>query len=477
MKKVQKPTYNIRFMIFLTLLFLFTATWIGIKITENGTFTVVSNHRVVGTYHHFWLAQRKLKTQNETAYVQNEDDVVVAMNMGIANLNTKDITQNTTYTLDQSEESGYINGHYGADALYLSTNSDATKVKLEISGVQAWFNIDDIELNVWNDSLFVSNYSVKNGNLYHSISTNIQGTASGSYRIGKAPKGLKTNQPYYSYDGHYFYSNFKKMTEDSIKSSHTQAVNQTAYYNYYQYVPHRSASALTQKDFDAYLYSVKGIDEYAKNYPCEDNQSVLFHLGNTFLNAQKKYNINATMMFSLAINESAYGQSEYAIKNNNLFGHSVYDSSPDSADRYTSLKVCIYQHAYHFLQLEYANPNNEKYNGSWFGDKASGINVNYASDPYWGEKAASLYYQLDTDAYKNQNVITVKAENDMNVYDSKNGNILYSYEKDTIASFILIKKENGWYKVKSEAPVKNGKIDPNGNYDSSYAYVKAEDLK
>ena len=36
-----------------------------------------------------------------------------------------------------------------------------------------------------------------------------------------------------------------------------------------------------------------------------------------------------------------------------------------------------------------------RYYGGYLGDKASGMNVKYASDPYWGEKAAANYYSFD----------------------------------------------------------------------------------
>lgn len=43
----------------------------------------------------------------------------------------------------------------------------------------------------------------------------------------------------------------------------------------------------------------------------------------------------------------------------------------------------------------YLSPSDWRYNGDYFGDKGSGLNVQYASDPYWGEKAAAVAQGLD----------------------------------------------------------------------------------
>ena len=58
------------------------------------------------------------------------------------------------------------------------------------------------------------------------------------------------------------------------------------------------------------------------------------------------------MMFAVALNESGYGQSEYALTNYNLFGHAAYDENPDSATTYKSLEDCIYQHAYGSFRMD-----------------------------------------------------------------------------------------------------------------------------
>ena len=185
------------------------------------------------------------------------------------------------------------------------------------------------------------------------------------------------------------------------------------------------------------------------------------------------------MMYSLALNESGIGQSQYAIEYHNLFGHAAIDSNPDAANQYNSIEECIQQHAYNFLQQGYANPNDERYHGSWFGDKASGINVNYASDPYWGEKAASFYYKLDSDRqdYNSNSIKTIQLTHDLNVYASDKKTVLYSYDKGEIVSIHVLDEDSNYYTISSEAPIKNNEININKTYRNDKAYIKIKNWK
>ena len=89
------------------------------------------------------------------------------------------------------------------------------------------------------------------------------------------------------------------------------------------------------------------------------------------------------MMLSLAENESALGRSYLAYTRNNLFGHAAYDSAvEENASRYTSTAGSVYSHALHYLSNAYLNPSQFQFHGGFFGNKAGGMNVSYASDPY-----------------------------------------------------------------------------------------------
>lgn len=473
-KKRKKKKQRHLLPVILSFLFLLLiGTYIFFRVTEDGTYRVVDysngTQEVLKTYHHFYLAKYEMEhTDSDYACVLNEEDKIIALNSGLVNLKTKNVSENTSYTLDGSDETGYTNGNYGADALYLDISSDGKKVKMLLSGVTAWVNTDDIQLYFFVDSLHPSYYYIKDGTLMHAISLSVTDTNVQKYGIGPAPSELEENTYYYSYDGHWFYTSLSEYSADMDNHSHEHAVNKSAYYNYYQYVPHRSTTNLSANDYDYYLEEMANITS--------DDTSVLYDAGSYFLNAQKKYGINASMMFSLACNESDYGRSQYALYNNNLFGHAVYDSSPDSANSYKSIKACINAHAYNFLQKGFANPSDERYHGSWFGDKASGINVSYASDPYWGEKAAALYYSLEPEAYQNNTLMTYQLDQDLNVY-SKDGTILYTYKAGKVVSFLVKGESKDRYEVASEVPIKNNQANVKAAYNNASAYVKKSDLE
>lgn len=468
-KKQKRPILPL---FIFAMLFIFLAVFVGFKATEDGTFEVIDytsgKREVLNTYHHFILAKHEMmKSDSELICVSDKDGNIVALNHGIVNLKTKNVSENTTYTIDGSDQQGYTNGNYGADALYLDTSRDGTKIKMLLSGVTAWVNTSDIQLYFCSNNVHTSYYYVKDGTLMHAISTSVVDNHVAKYGIGPAPEGLKENTYYYSYDGHWFYTSLNTYARDIKAGSVTHAANKTAYYNYYQYMPHRSKSNLSTTSYSAYLRNLAQV---------EDNSSALYNSGNLFIQAQKKYGVNAAMMFSLACNESDYGRSSIALNNNNLFGHAVYDSSPDSANSYSSVKQCINSHAYDFIQKGFANPQDSRYHGSWFGDKASGINVDYASDPYWGEKNAAMYYSLEPEIYKKNNLICFQAKKDIDVYDAS-GSVLYSYKAGATVSFLKIKNAGNKIEVASETPIQNHTSDVKTSYNNAKAYVKKSDIR
>ena len=456
----------IKFKIFLiVILSIIVFGFLGLKLTESGTYTVenLNTGNVKATYHHYIFAKLKMDTiDNKSICIKNEDSKVLTIKSGVVNLHTKDVSENTTYTTDDGQE-GYTNGSYGADAQYLGTSLDGKKVHFKISGVSAWTDIDNVNLYLYNDTLYVSYYYVYQGSLVHTISTDVQNGTANTISIGVAPDFLRDDTYYYSYDGHYFYTSYNKLVKD-------KPVNKTPYYNYYQYVPHRTTSTLSSDDYNSYLEKYNLTDE---------TQSVLYGTGDIFKSVESQYSINASMMFALALNESGLGLSDYAIHYHNLFGHAAYDSNPDSANQYDSIEDCIQQHAYYFLQQSYSNPNDENYHGSWFGDKASGINVNYASDPYWGEKAASFYYKLDTDRndYNANQIKTITLTRDLNVYADDKKTVLYCYDKGETVSVHILDEDDTYYTISNEAPIKDNQIDVSQTYSNDVAYIKISEWR
>jgi LysM repeat protein len=81
-------------------------------------------------------------------------------------------------------------------------------------------------------------------------------------------------------------------------------------------------------------YDPVKIDQFLAHTP-------LFGLGAAFVNSGHRYQINPVFLMSLAILESAWGRSGFAVQRNNLFGIAAYDSNPGAAYKFSSKEACI----------------------------------------------------------------------------------------------------------------------------------------
>lgn len=212
------------------------------------------------------------------------------------------------------------------------------------------------------------NYSEIVYHIYRGFPANGYEPVSEAIVIGPAPSDMNEGVKYYSYDGVNFYSD-----SDFKNKSFT-------YYNYYQFLPLRSKTNISADIFNSY------ISKY-------DN-SVMRGTGQTFIDAQNKYGINALLLFAMAAHESANGTSGYATKRNNLFGWNAIDADPNQATSFSSVAVCVNQQAGVNLR-GFVDITDGRFFSSSLGNKGSGLNVKYASDPYWGMEIASIAYQID----------------------------------------------------------------------------------
>lgn len=212
------------------------------------------------------------------------------------------------------------------------------------------------------------NYSEIVYHIYRGFPANGYEPVSEAIVIGPAPSDMNEGVRYYSYDGVNFYSD-----SDFKNKSFT-------YYNYYQFLPLRSKTNISADIFNSY------ISKY-------DN-SVMRGTGQTFIDAQNKYGINALLLFAMAAHESANGTSGYATKRNNLFGWNAVDANPNQATSFSSVAVCVNQQAGVNLR-GFVDVTDGRFFSSSLGNKGSGLNVKYASDPYWGMEIASIAYQID----------------------------------------------------------------------------------
>ena len=387
-----------------------------------------------------------------------------------------------SYTEYSTGKSGYINGTYGADAAYLGTTGNYYIFMM--SGVIGKVKSSDVTLVALSNVKSYSYYYVSGEKLYHRITGNLsQSKYVSNLRYGKAPSYLSQGTNYFSYDGHYFYTNYTTMISDYTSDSRTHSVNSNnPYFNYYQYLPLRSTTSYSASDLNS---TINGKIS---------STSKLKDLGNDFVNNQNTYGVNALLMASIAINESGWGDSSIAKNKNNLFGLNAVDASPSqSANYYSSVSTCIKDFAETYMSKKYLNPNGSNYRGAYLGNKASGINVQYASDPYWGEKAANYAYYLgeklsSKDEYRYTigikdpiSCMKTTPTNNLNIRNrnSTSSSRLY-YAANLYGVAFLLKdgntSTNGFYRIQSDPVLKSGRtgIDTStGKYDfaNMYAYV------
>ncbi len=329
------------------------------------------------------------------------------------------------------------------------------------------------------------------------------------------PSFMSGTNVYYSFDGNYFYNSLIDMLDDYKSSTYNKAINKNnPHYPYYMYLPTHSKTGYRAKDFDLYIKNLGytrnrdyTIEYYTFNEQTgklepvpgvsREGISLLYGTGQYFVNAANTYGINSLMMFSTAINESAKGTSAIAFYTNNLFGLGAIDSNPVlGARKYSHVKDSIFDFAVFTgsSSSKYSNPFNIYYFGSHYGNKGSGMNVNYATDPYWGEKQARNSFNADK-AYGFQdfqaNTIGVTTKTNVNLYKKPDGqNIIYTLKNNyydfsvqniPLIVFDKVLGSDGkyWYKVYSDAALdENQNVNSDITYrmDMSYGYVRAEDL-
>lgn len=388
----------------------------------------------------------------EVGLVDESDSIMTFANDNdmVVNFNTKE-NEITVYTEVGTGTAGYTNGSCAADGAYLGTENG--KVKFMLSGVVGYVPEDEVQVINRSSAKSISHYIVKGEWIVHNITYNMEkSTYAGSLRIGKNPGYLTEDMVYYSYDGHYFYVDYSVMLEDYKNNRRANAVNaDSPYFNYFQYLPLRSVSSYQANNFDQSIAN-KGYEE-----------SKLLNAGNSIVSSQNTYGVNGLLTLSLAANESAWGTSWIALNKNNLFGLNAVDSSPgESADTFADANHCITEFAREWMSKGYLYPKDSRYFGGFFGNKGSGINVKYASDPYWGEKAAAIAWNLDesmgqSDQYNytlGVKDIFATSHNNVNIRagSSLSSNVLYTSGTQSATTYIILDEqpENGFYRIQSD---------------------------
>ena len=322
-----------------------------------------------------------------------------------------------------------------------------------------------------------SYYANDNGTLVHYVTNNVKVANNYSkVTVGKAPSWMSSGVKYYSYDGIYFYTNWQ-----NIRVNGQGAVNQNnPFYNYYQYLPFRSKTN----------YSANNIDSYTNNNGGTGGK--LVNTGQYFYAVQDNYGINGALQYAMGIHESGWGKSSLSIDKNNLFGMNATDNNPyGNGTSFPTVEAGINYHADRYLSWGYTDPLDDwRYFGSHVGNKGSGMNVRYASDPFWGEKIAGWYYRFDsTNGLKDYNYYTIGIKQSNVILDVKSaasGTSKTLYQTKNKKSnlkiinypVLITGQEGNYYKIKSDTPIINQTATYNAQYkwNDTNAYIQKSNI-
>ncbi len=109
-------------------------------------------------------------------------------------------------------------------------------------------------------------------------------------------------------------------------------------------------------------------------------------LGSAYMQAEQSYGVNARYLVAHSIEESGWGTSAIAQQKHNLFGYGADDTNPfGDAMSFPSFTACILFVAQEVKQ-NYLTPTGAYYHGPTL----RGMNVDYASDPFWASQIAAI---------------------------------------------------------------------------------------
>ncbi len=225
------------------------------------------------------------------------------------------------------------------------------------------------------------NQSAKTNYLTHVSTRSWYTSGTSTLNYGIAPDWLPVGM-YYSLNGINFYADFT-LTQPVYDGDKIGA-----YYNYFQWLPLRTFAGYTGQQYNDILVARGKTDSilYGKAANGEYKSQPFYEQGQI-------YRMNSLLFFAQSALESAYGTSSYAKNRFNLFGWNAYDSSPNSAAYYAGITEVVQTHMSANM-MGYVNKDDWRF-GTSFGNKGSGVAMQYASDPYYGIKVSDLAFSMD----------------------------------------------------------------------------------
>ena len=230
------------------------------------------------------------------------------------------------------------------------------RIPVQVAGLIGYVNPAQVE-EVNASATFIPDYVSDGKYVYHRYSKY------SSVKVAYHNPNMQVGKSYYSADGINF---------GTFKLDHP-----------FQFSNLKTKTNYTAADINK-LYTVMGA-----------GNSMLAGKGETFKAAEQKYGVNALYLVAHSALESAWGKSNIAKKKNNFFGIAAYDSSPyTSATKFDDVDSGILGAA-RWINEKYLSNSSYPARGAYLGNKAGGMNVNYATAPYWGESIASIMFDAN----------------------------------------------------------------------------------
>ena len=256
------------------------------------------------------------------------------------------------------DANGRILSHVSKDTVLFRDNRSTVngRIPVQVAGLTGYVNASQVTAIDSNDT-FIPDYVSDGKYVYHRYSPYTK------VMVAYHNVNMQVGKSYYSADGINF---------GTFKLNHP-----------FQFSNLKSRTNYTAADINR-LYSLMGA-----------NDSKLAGKGATFKAAEQRYGVNALYLVAHSALESAWGRSKIARDKNNFFGISAYDDTPyTSATKFDDVDSGI-MGAARWINSKYLHNSGYPASGAHLGNKASGMNVNYATAPYWGESIASIMFSAN----------------------------------------------------------------------------------
>ena len=256
------------------------------------------------------------------------------------------------------DANGRILSHVSKDTVLFRDNRSTAngRIPVQVAGLTGYVNASQVTAINSNDT-FIPDYVSDGKYVYHRYSPYTK------VMVAYHNANMQVGKSYYSADGINF---------GTFKLDHP-----------FQFFNLKSRTNYTAADINR-LYSIMGASD-----------SKLAGKGATFKAAEQRYGVNALYLVAHSALESAWGRSKIAKDKNNFFGISAYDDSPyTSATKFDNVDSGILGAA-RWINSRYLHNSGYPANGAYLGNKAGGMNVNYATAPYWGESIASIMFSAN----------------------------------------------------------------------------------